>query len=122
MGLLRLYWLVSYPFGIVLPGLLVNFPLGGFLTGVMFVSWLLIVLLVIGSLEVMGFVVFRSLALLVVLVFLVRAGFWEALKEFGSTEKTPAHLARLGNLGSVPSRSRVWKRLRVSGARWCSNL
>ena len=34
--------------------------------------------------------------------------------------KTPAHLARLGNLGSVPSRSRVWKRLRVSEARWCS--
>ena len=74
-----------------LPGLLVSFPLGGFLTRVMFVSWLLIVLLiallVIGSLGVMGFVVFLSPALLVVLVFLVRAGFLGALKEFDSTEK-----------------------------------
>ena len=34
MGLLLLCWLVFYPFGIVLPGLLVSYPLGGFLTGV----------------------------------------------------------------------------------------
>ena len=34
--------------------------------------------------------------------------------------KTPAHLPRLGNLEIVQSRSRVWKRLRVSEARWCS--
>ena len=62
----------------------------------------------------MGFVVFRSLALLVVLVFLVRARFLGALREFDSTEKTPAHHARLGNLVSVSSRSRIWKRLLVS--------
>ena len=37
MGRLLLYWLVTYPFGIVLPGLLGNCPLGGFLIGVMFV-------------------------------------------------------------------------------------
>ena len=104
MGLLLRSWLVFCPFDIVLPGLLVSFPLGGFLTGVMFVSWLLMVLLVIGSLEVMGFVVFRSLTLLVVLVFLVRAGFWEALKEFDSTEK----------------HQQEEKILRVSEARWCS--
>ena len=41
-------------------------------------------------------------------------------KRIRLNRKTPAHLARLGNLGSVPSRSRVWKRLRVSGAHWCS--
>ena len=43
-----------------------------------------------------------------------------ALKKFDSTEKTPAHLGRLGSLGSVSSRSKVWKRLRVSGTHWCS--
>ena len=41
-------------------------------------------------------------------------------KRIRLNRKTPPHLARLGNLESVPSRSRVWKRLRVSGARWCS--
>ena len=82
MGLLLRYWLEFCPFGIVLPGLLVSFPLGSFLIRAMFVSWLLIVLLMIGSLEVMGLVVFCSLALLIVLVFLVRAGFLGALKEF----------------------------------------
>ena len=34
--------------------------------------------------------------------------------------KTPAHLARFGDFESLQSRSRVWKRLRVSGAHWCS--
>ena len=37
MGLLLLYWLLTYSFGIVLPGLLGNCPLRGFLIGVMFV-------------------------------------------------------------------------------------
>ena len=37
-------------------------------------------------------------------------------KRIRLNRKTPAHLARLGNLESVASRSRVWKRLRVSGA------
>ena len=41
-------------------------------------------------------------------------------KRIRLNRKTPAHLARLGNLESLQSRSRVWKRLRVSGARWCS--
>ena len=31
-------------------------------------------------------------------------------KRIRLNRKVPAHLARLGNLGSVPSRSRVWKR------------
>ena len=62
----------------------------------MFVNWLLWVLLLVGSLEVMGFVVFLSLALLVVLVFLlVMVGFLGALKEFDSTEK---HLHTLHDL------------------------
>ena len=115
-----LYWLEFCPFGIVLPGVLVSFPHGGFLTGVMFVSWFLKVMLVIGSLEVMGFVVFLSLALLVVLVFLVRAGFLGGFRRIRLNRKTPAHLARLRNLGSVSSRSSIWRRLRVSEARWCS--
>ena len=34
--------------------------------------------------------------------------------------KTPAHLARVGNSMSSGSRSRVWKRLRVSRVHWCS--
>ena len=38
-------------------------------------------------------------------------------KRIRLSRKTPAHLARLGNLGSVASRSRVWKRLRVSDLR-----
>ena len=84
MGLLLRYWLGFCPFGIVLPGLLVGFPI---LTRVMFVNWLLIMLLMIGFLGVMGFVVFLSLALLVALVFFVREGFLGALKEFDSTEK-----------------------------------
>ena len=61
---------VFYPFGIVLPGLLVNFPLGGFLTGVMFVSWLLMVFLVLWFLMMTGLIVICCLALLVVLVVL----------------------------------------------------
>ena len=85
------------------------------------VSWLLRVLMVLGSLVMMGFVVFICVALLVMLVFLVRAGFRRALKEYSTQQKkTPAHLARLGDVESVPSRSRVWKRLKVSEARWCS--
>ena len=120
MGLLLLYWLVSYPFGIVLQGLLVSYPLGGFLTGVMFVSWLLKVLMVLGSLVMTGLAEICFLILLVVLVVLLRIGFWVASREFDSTEKTPAHLARFGNLEGLQSRSRVWKRLRVSGAHWCS--
>ena len=60
------------------------------------------------------------LILLVVLVVLLRIGFLGALREFDSTEKHQHHFARLGNLESLQSRSRVWKRVRVSGARWCS--
>ena len=41
-------------------------------------------------------------------------------KRIRLNRKTPAHLARFGNLESLQSRSRVWKRLRVSGAHWCS--
>ena len=41
-------------------------------------------------------------------------------KRIRLNRKTPAHFARLGNLESVQSRSRVWKRLKVSWARWCS--
>ena len=114
MGLL-LCWLVFCPFGIVLPGLLVNFPLGIFLTGVMNVSWLLMVLLVLGSLKVNG----------ICRVSLPRSvghagGSCESrvlvgIKRIRLNRKTPAHLARLGNLESLQSRSRVWKRLRVLG-------
>ena len=119
MGPLLRYWLEFSPFGVVLPGLFVGSQLGSFLTRAMFVIWLLIVLLKIGFLEVMGFVVFLSPALLVALVFLVRAGFLGAFKEFDSTETTPAHLARLGGRESASSRSKVWKRLRISEAHWC---
>ena len=97
-----------------------RFLIESFLTRAMFVMWLLIVLLIIGFLGVMGFVVFLSLALLVALVFLVRVGFLGAFKEFDSTEK---HLHTLQDLvvrGSVSSRSKVWKRLRVSRTHWCS--
>ena len=41
-------------------------------------------------------------------------------KRIRFNRKTPAHLARFGYLESLQSRSRVWKRLRVSGAHWCS--
>ena len=41
-------------------------------------------------------------------------------KRIRLNRKTPAHLARFGNLESLQSRSRVWKRLWVSGAHWCS--
>ena len=41
-------------------------------------------------------------------------------KRIRLNRKTPAHLARIGDCGSSMSRSKVWKRLRVSGARWCS--
>ena len=41
-------------------------------------------------------------------------------KRIRLNRKTPAHLARFGDLESLQSRSRVWKRLRVYGARWCS--
>ena len=47
---------------------------------------------------VMGFVVFRCLALLVMLVVLVRVGFLGALKEFDSTEKHHHTLQDLGIL------------------------
>ena len=40
-------------------------------------------------------------------------------KRIRRNRKTPAHLARLGSLGSVSSRSKVLKRLRVSDAHWC---
>ena len=43
-------------------------------------------------------------------------------KRIRLNRKTPAHLARLGNLGSVSSRSKVWKRLRVSEASLVSYL
>ena len=82
----------------------------GFLTGVMFVSWFLKVLLVLVFIMMTGLVVICCLALL-------ESGFGEALKEFDSREKHQHTL-----LERVQSRSRVWKRLRVSGARWCSNL
>ena len=39
---------------------------------------------------------------------------------FRLNRKTPAHLARVGNFEDLQSRSKVWKRLRVSGAHWCS--
>ena len=98
IGLLLLYWLVTYPFGIVLPDLLGSCPLGGFLTGVVFVSWLVRVLVVLGSLVVMGWMRICFLLLLVVLVVLLRIGFWGALKEFDSTEK---HQHTLHELGTV---------------------
>ena len=52
-------------------------------------------------------------------------GFFEnrvlgGFKRIRLNRKTPAHLARFGNLEGLQSRSRVWKRLRVSGAHWCS--
>ena len=87
IGLLLLCWLVTYLFGIVLPGLLGNSPLGDFLIVVVFVIWLLIVLMVPGFLVVFGWVGICFLLLLVVLVILLMIGFWRALKEFDSTEK-----------------------------------
>ena len=42
------------------------------------------------------------------------------VKRIRLNRKTPAHLARIGNCMSSKSRSRVWKRLRVSGVHWCS--
>ena len=41
-------------------------------------------------------------------------------KSIRLNRKTPAHLARLGSPGSASSCSKVWKRLRVSKAHWCS--
>ena len=41
-------------------------------------------------------------------------------KRIRLNRKTPAHLVRVGNCESSKSRSKVWKRLRVSGAHWCS--
>ena len=76
-------------------------------------NWFLKVLLVLGSLVMTGLVgiCFPSSA--------GRAGVscesrvLGCFKKIRLNRKTPAHLARLGNLGSVSSRSRVWKRLRV---------
>ena len=96
MGLLLLCCLVFYPFGIVLPGLLVSFPLGGFLTGIMFVSCFLTVFLVLWFLIVMELIVICCLVLLVVLVVLLRVGFSEASKEFDSTEKHHHTLLNVG--------------------------
>ena len=42
------------------------------------------------------------------------------VKRIRLNRKTPAHLTRIGNCMSSKSRSRVWKRLRVSGVYWCS--
>ena len=89
------------------------------LIGVVFVIWLLIVLMVLGFLVVIGWVGICFLLLLVVLVILLMVGFWETLKEFDSTEKHQANLARVGNSMNSESRSRVWKRLRVSRVHWC---
>ena len=50
----------------------------------------------------------------------LRIGFWEALKEFDSTEKHHHTLLELGTVGVLISRSKDWKRLRVSGVHWCS--
>ena len=94
VGLLLLYWLVTYLFGSVIPGLLGNCPLGDFLIGVVFVIWLLIVLMVLGFLVMIGWVGICFLLLLVVLVILLMIGFWGALKEF-ETEK---HLHTLHEL------------------------
>ena len=114
--LLLLYWVELCTFGIVLPGLLVSFPLGGFLTAVMFVSWSLSDRVLEG--DGICRVSFPSSA--------GRAGVscesrvLGGFKRIRLNRETPAHLARLGKLGSVSSRSRIWKRLRVSEARWCS--
>ena len=104
------------PFGIVLPGLLVSCPLGGFLTGVMFVSWLLRSVdgaRVLGNDGVGRDLFPHSVG---------RAGgsfenrVLGGFKRIRLNRKTPAHLARFGNIESLQSRSKVWKRLRVSGA------
>ena len=42
------------------------------------------------------------------------------VKRIRLNRKTPAHLARVGNFMNSESRSRVWKRLRVSRVHWCS--
>ena len=42
------------------------------------------------------------------------------VKRIRLNRKTPAHLARVGNSMNSESRSRVWKRLRVSRVHWCS--
>ena len=68
---------------------------------VVFVNWLLRVLMVLGSLVVSGWVGICFLLLIVVLVYLLRIGFWgrrrgRALKEFDSTEKHQHTLHELG--------------------------
>ena len=69
--------------------------------------WLLIVLKVLGFLVVIGWVgiCFRVLG---------------SVNRIRLNRKTPAHLARVGNSMNSESRSRVWKRLRVSKVHWCS--
>ena len=42
------------------------------------------------------------------------------VKRIRLNRKTPAHLARVGICMDSEPRSRVWKRLRVSGDHWCS--
>ena len=42
------------------------------------------------------------------------------VKRIRLNRKTPAHLARVGICMDSEARSRVWKRLRVSGVHWCS--
>ena len=42
------------------------------------------------------------------------------VKRIRLNRKTPAHLARVGNSMNSESRSRVWKRLRVSRVHWCT--
>ena len=44
----------------------------------------------------------------------------ESVKRIRLNRKTSAHLARVGNSMYSESRSRVWKRLRVSRVHWCS--
>ena len=110
-----------YHFGIVLPGWLVSFPFGGFLTGVMFVSWFLMVFLVLWFLIMMVLIVICCLVLLAVLVVLLRVGFWEASKDFDSTEKHQHTLHDVGTwrvFSLVPRFGRDLKK--VSGTRWCS--
>ena len=119
MGLL-LCWLVFCPFGIVLPGLLVNFPLRGFLDRghvCELVTDGVVGHRVLGGDGICRVSFPRSAG---------RAGVscesrvLGGFKRIRLNRKTPAHLARLGNLERVPTRSRVWKRPRVSEARWCS--
>ena len=42
------------------------------------------------------------------------------VKRIRLNRKTPAHLARVGMCMDSEPRSRVWKRLRLSGVHWCS--